>query len=109
MAITHWHHDHVGGILSLLSSADCCASATIPVFKRPLLEKDELTKGVEFTPLKNGQKIEVEGATLHTIFTPGHTADHVAFFLEEEEAVFSGDCILGQGTAGRCGWKSHAR
>ncbi|ORZ19430.1 beta-lactamase-like protein, partial [Absidia repens] len=36
--------------------------------------------------------------TLHVLHTPGHAGDHCCFWLEEENTIFSADCVLGHGS-----------
>eukprot|EP01046_Picozoa_sp_COSAG06_P038950 COSAG06_NODE_4549_length_4156_cov_5.190781_2_plen_579_part_00 len=52
----------------------------------------------KYRELRDDEVIECEGATLRAMHTPGHASDHVAFWLEEEEAIFTGDHVLGYGT-----------
>lgn len=84
--ITHWHGDHQGGIKDLLA-----LSPDTKVYKN---QPEDGQLGIV-----DGQKFEVEGATLTAVHTPGHTVDHMVFVLGQEDALFTGDNVLGQGTA----------
>ncbi len=47
-----------------------------------------------FIPLDENDRFPVEGGTLHTFLTPGHTAGHCMFILPEKNLVFAGDMLL---------------
>ena len=46
------------------------------------------------------EAIEVGAIRLETLFTPGHAAGHISFFLPAQRIVFSGDCLFA-GSIGR--------
>jgi hypothetical protein len=82
--VTHWHHDHLGGVPSVVRRF-----GAVPV-RKFMLEVPEKTYGGEgatgpfdtwpqdgFVALKDGETIVTEGATLEVLHTPGHADDHV--------------------------------
>jgi len=92
IVLTHGHPDHMGGVDAVLERF-----GPLRVSKLPWPGNDE-HYGYPQTPIGNGSVVETEGATLRGIHTPGHAPDHLCFVLEEEQAIFSGDNVLGVGT-----------
>jgi glyoxylase-like metal-dependent hydrolase (beta-lactamase superfamily II) len=49
-------------------------------------------------PLVDGEVLTVAGLDVRVLATPGHTSDSVSFVVGADEAVLTGDTILGRGT-----------
>ena len=86
IAITHGHPDHAPAAAMLASACDA------PVYAHPA------------SAVPHDCDLELDGdlrigtVTLRTIDAPGHTFDHVVFYLPARHALFTGDVILGEGT-----------
>lgn len=88
--LTHRHRDHMGGVDQLRSRFTGLRVAK-------MIRKDSsLPEPME--DLRDGQKVEGDGVTLVPIYTPGHASDHLCYYLIEEQALFTGDVILGGST-----------
>ena len=105
--ITHWHHDHLGGVPGVQSKY-----GPVPVYKNlPEVEEAKFGDGEmsisayeswpkeKFTPIFDGDILKTEGASLKAILAPGHANDLCVFvLLEEKSAMFTSDNVLGEGT-----------
>jgi len=87
--LTHRHPDHAesAGRFASSAKAPLAAYAGAPV------------DGCEPDTIFDGKRIAANGATLIAMYTPGHASDHLSFLLEDENALFSGDHVLGRGTS----------
>ncbi|KAH8726148.1 metallo-beta-lactamase superfamily protein [Phaeosphaeriaceae sp. PMI808] len=86
--LTHWHGDHTGGVPDLIRM--------YPELKEGIYKN---APEQEQKPIENNQVFSVEGATIRAVHAPGHSHDHMCFVLEEEQAIFTGDNVLGHGTS----------
>jgi len=87
--ITHRHSDHVGGAaaLSARTSARVRAFGDDPAGEAPVV------------PIADGARFISGAAALVALHTPGHSSDHLCFYVDGAASLFAGDNVLGEGTA----------
>lgn len=101
--VTHRHMDHAPlahPLAQVLGRPPIFATASDqrPTHVSGALDEDQ---DQDFTPdqtLNDGDILKGDGWTLEAMLTPGHSSDHVAFVLKEENALFSGDHVMGWST-----------
>lgn len=103
IVITHHHSDHspLAEPLKAATGATIygCAVATPAADDGEV--KMEAGHDLAFRPdvsLCGGGEVSGPGWTLEAIPTPGHTSNHLCYALKEENALFSGDHIMGWST-----------
>ena len=92
--ITHWHSDHIGGVRDILKHI----GPDVSVWKFPRSDGEE-DKTVPLKFLKDGDEFQTDDATFKVFHTPGHTTDHIILVCPATGQMFSGDNVLGEGTA----------
>jgi hydroxyacylglutathione hydrolase len=106
--VTHSHIDHVGAVAQLVDEYMC------PVLMHKEAEamlktvpQQAMMMGMRFGKVPridrhigDDEVLEVGSLQLRSLYTPGHAPGHLAFLVEDESTVFSGDALFA-GSVGR--------
>lgn len=117
--LSHWHHDHIGGVEQLLDICGRQGHDDVKVHKcTPDLDPDGILakatsrRGLKVENVRDGDRFAVlhgqeseQEFEVRAFYCPGHTQDHMAFVVtkssDENEVgcMFTADNVLGHGTA----------
>jgi len=106
--VTHAHIDHVGAVVALLDEYSCPVlmhAEAEPMLKQ--LPTQAMMMGLRFGKIptvdryvEDEETLEVGDLRLRSLYTPGHAPGHLAFYVEDEGLVLSGDALFA-GSVGR--------
>jgi hydroxyacylglutathione hydrolase len=86
--VTHKHFDHIEGIPALQAAYECEVIGP---------EASAAETGMYDRTVADGDSFDWAGVKVEVIETPGHTLDHVSYYMPAEKLVFVGDTIFSLG------------
>ena len=106
--VTHAHIDHVGAVGALADEYAC--PVLMHAEAEPMLEQlptQAMMMGLRFGKVptvdrhvEDEEVLEIGELRLKSLYTPGHAPGHLAFYIENEELLLSGDALFA-GSVGR--------
>jgi hydroxyacylglutathione hydrolase len=106
--VTHAHIDHVGAVTALVDEYAC--PVLMHAEAEPMLNQlptQAMMMGLRFGKVpsvdryvEDEEVLEVGDLRLRSLYTPGHAPGHLAFYVEDEGFVLSGDALFA-GSVGR--------
>jgi glyoxylase-like metal-dependent hydrolase (beta-lactamase superfamily II) len=107
IVVTHTHRDHSPGARTLkaLTGAPIAgcgphrAARDLHLGERNPLDASADAEHAPDEEMGEGDRIAAGGCTLTAIETPGHTMNHLAFRIEEANALLSGDHVMAWSTS----------
>ena len=104
LLVTHTHMDHSPGCRLLQEHTDAKTYAFGPHGAGKLERGVPVEEGgdMEFEPdwrVRDGDVIHGDGWSVECVYTPGHTSNHMCYQLRGEDALFTGDHVMGWSTS----------
>lgn len=100
--VTHGHMDHSPAAKPLAEATGAKIYGSGVAMQHSECEvRMEAGDDMAFRPdiaIRDGERFAGSGWTIEAVSTPGHTSNHTAYALLEENALFSGDHIMGWST-----------
>ena len=86
--VTHKHYDHIDGIPALKQAHG--AAVTGP-------QASAAETGLYDNTVSDGESFDFAGHSVEVIETPGHTLDHVSYYIADQNLLFSADTLFALG------------
>lgn len=107
IVVTHTHRDHSPAVPTLQAATGARVVGCGPHHPSRELGPGEgrvldAAADSDFVPdwqMRDGDTVSGPGWSLRAVETPGHTANHLAYTLAEEETLFSGDHVMAWSTS----------